>query len=134
MSIYGDSLSAIVIGDDLLPIIVIAQNSFGLLITDITFVIYFVIADKLGKIHGVHEVLLQLKKSLFVLFNAAAESVNFSLFLKKLEKLFLQCDLQKKLRQTVVASHMYHLKSRTQIFCFNKPDVIVHCDVLRNSN
>ena len=37
---------AIVIGDNFLPIIVIAQNSFDLLITDIAFVIYLVIADK----------------------------------------------------------------------------------------
>ena len=35
--------------DNLLPIIVIAQNSFGLSITDIAFVIYFVIADKLSR-------------------------------------------------------------------------------------
>ena len=39
-------LSAIVIGDNLLPIIVIAQNSFDLSITDIAFVLYFAIADK----------------------------------------------------------------------------------------
>ena len=36
------------IGDNLLPNIVIAQNSFDLLITDIAFVIYFVI-DKLSR-------------------------------------------------------------------------------------
>ena len=46
MGIYRDNLSAIVIGDNLLPIIVIAQNNFDLSITDITFVMYFVIADK----------------------------------------------------------------------------------------
>ena len=49
MGIYRDNLSAIVIGDNLLPIIVIAQNSFDLSITDIAFVIYFVIADKLSR-------------------------------------------------------------------------------------
>ena len=38
------------------------------------------------KIHGVHKVLLQFIKSLFVLFDATAESVNCSLFLKSLEK------------------------------------------------
>ena len=43
MGIYRDNLSAIVIGDNFLPIIVIAQNSFDLSITDIAFVIYFVI-------------------------------------------------------------------------------------------
>ena len=48
MDIYRDKLSAIVIGNNLLPIIVIAQNSLDLLITDIAFVIYFVIADKLS--------------------------------------------------------------------------------------
>ena len=47
MGIYQNNLSAIVIGDNLLPIIVIAQNSFDLPITDMAFVIYFVIADKL---------------------------------------------------------------------------------------
>ena len=49
MGIYRDKLSAIVIGDNLLPIIVIAQNSFDLSITDIALVIYFVIADKLSR-------------------------------------------------------------------------------------
>ena len=47
MGIYEDNLSAKVIGDNLLPIIVIAQNSFDLLITDIAFAIYSVIANKL---------------------------------------------------------------------------------------
>ena len=46
MGIYRDNLSAIVINDNLLPIIVIAQTIFGLSITDIAFVIYFVIVDK----------------------------------------------------------------------------------------
>ena len=49
MSIYRDNLSAIVIGDNLLPIIVIAQNNLDLSIIDIAFVIYFVIADKLSR-------------------------------------------------------------------------------------
>ena len=49
MGIYSDNLPAIVIGDNLLPIIVIAQNSFDLSITDIAFAIYFVIADKLSR-------------------------------------------------------------------------------------
>ena len=49
MGIYRDNLSAIVIGDDFLPIIVIVQNSLNLSITDIAFVIYFVIADKLTR-------------------------------------------------------------------------------------
>ena len=44
MGIYRDNLSAIVIGDNFLPIVVIAQNSLDLSITDITFVMYFVIA------------------------------------------------------------------------------------------
>ena len=48
MGIYRDNLSAIVIGDNLVPIIVIALNSFDLSITDIAFVIHFVIADKLS--------------------------------------------------------------------------------------
>ena len=49
MGIYRDNLSAIVIGDNFLPIIVIAQNSFDLSIADIAFVIYFVMADKLSR-------------------------------------------------------------------------------------
>ena len=49
MGIYRDNLSAIVIGDNFLPIIVIAQNSVGLSINDIAFAIYFVIADKLSR-------------------------------------------------------------------------------------
>ena len=48
MSIHRDKLSAIV-GDNLLPDIVIAQNSFGLSITDLAFAMYFVIADKLSQ-------------------------------------------------------------------------------------
>ena len=49
MGIYRDNLSAMVIGDNFLQIIVIAQNSLDLSITDIAFVIYFVIADKLSR-------------------------------------------------------------------------------------
>ena len=49
MSIYQDNLLAIVIGNNLLSIIVITQNSFDLSITDITFVMYFVIANKLSR-------------------------------------------------------------------------------------
>ena len=47
MAIYRNNLSAIVIGDDFLAIIVIAQNSLDLSIIDIAFVIYFAIVDKL---------------------------------------------------------------------------------------
>ena len=49
MGVYRDNLSAIVIGDNFLSIIVIAQNSLDLSITVIAFVIYFVIADKLSR-------------------------------------------------------------------------------------
>ena len=49
MGIYKDNLSAVVIGDNLLPINVIDQHSFDLSITDIAFVIYVVIADKLSR-------------------------------------------------------------------------------------
>ena len=48
MGIYRDNLSAIVVGDNLLPIIVIAQNSFDLSVADIAF-IYFIIAHKLSR-------------------------------------------------------------------------------------
>ena len=49
MGIYRDNLSAIGIGDNFLPIIVMDQNGLDLSITDIAFVIYFVIADKLSR-------------------------------------------------------------------------------------
>ena len=49
MGIYRDNLLAIVIGYNFLPIMVIAQNSLDLSITDIAFVINFVIADKLSR-------------------------------------------------------------------------------------
>ena len=49
MGIYRDNLWTIVIGDNFSPIIVIAQNSFDLSITDIAFVIHLVIADKLSQ-------------------------------------------------------------------------------------
>ena len=49
MGIYRDNLSAIVIGDNFKPIIVIAQNSLDLSITDIAFGLYFVVADKLSR-------------------------------------------------------------------------------------
>ena len=55
---------------------------------------YSVQSQQLGameKIHGIHKVLLQFKKSLFVLFNAPAESLDCSLFLKNEEKHF--CNL-----------------------------------------
>ena len=42
-------LSQKFISDNLLPIIVITQNMFDLSITDIAFVIYFVIVDKLSR-------------------------------------------------------------------------------------
>ena len=37
------------IGENILPILVNAQNSFSLSIIDITFAIYFVIADELSR-------------------------------------------------------------------------------------
>ena len=40
------------------------------------------------------------KNYFFVWLNFTAESVNCSLFLKNVEKTFLQFDLQKKIRQT----------------------------------
>ena len=49
MGIYQDNLSSIVISNNLSPIIVIAQKSFDLLITNIVFVMYFVIDDKLSR-------------------------------------------------------------------------------------
>ena len=49
MGIYHDNLSVTIISDNFLPIIVIAQNSLDLSFTDIPFVIYFAIADKLSR-------------------------------------------------------------------------------------
>ena len=49
MAIYRNNLSAIVIGDNLSSIIVIAENNLDLSITDIDFVICCVIADKLSR-------------------------------------------------------------------------------------
>ena len=49
MDIYRNNLSAIIIGDDFLAIIVIAQNSLDLSIIDIAFVIDLAIADKLSQ-------------------------------------------------------------------------------------
>ena len=49
MGIYRDNLSAIVIGNNFLSIIVITQNDFDLSTTVIAFVVYFVIADKLSR-------------------------------------------------------------------------------------
>ena len=46
MGIYRDNLLAIVISNNFLSIIVIAQNNFDLSIIVIAFVIFFVIADK----------------------------------------------------------------------------------------
>ena len=54
---------------------------------------------------SVDEVLLQFKKSLFVVFNSTAESVNCSLLLKNLEKHF--CDLSYKKKNFV--KHMENL-------------------------
>ena len=89
--------------NNLLPIIVITQKSFDLSITDIAFVIYFVIAinDSLctqcsilaswryGKNTRCPVSLFAvLKKSLFVLLNTTAESVNCSLFSKNMKNIF----------------------------------------------
>ena len=49
MGICRDNLSEIVIGDNFFAIIDIAQNSLDISITDIDFVIYFIIADKLSR-------------------------------------------------------------------------------------
>ena len=89
MGIYRDNLS---------PIMVFAQNKFDLSITDIAFVIYFVIADKLSRYTIFYErsvltsklvswrygkntrcplrLVVILKNYLFVLFNFTAKFVN----------------------------------------------------------
>ena len=96
--------------DNFSPLIVIAQKSFDLSITDIAFVIYLVIADKLSRetIFYAHSaqtselmswrygkntrcplsLIAIFKKTLFVLFNATTESVNHSVFWKNLQNTF----------------------------------------------
>ena len=106
MGIYRNNLSAIIYYQ--ISIIVIAQNSFDLSIIDIAFVIYFVIAGKLSRTilyacsvqnfrdgelgYGKNARrplnLVTIKKSLFVLFHATAECVNYSLSLKNPRKHF----------------------------------------------
>ena len=104
-------LSAIVIGENLLPIIVIAQNILDLSITDVAIAIHAIMAINnfyaysvqtselvswhYGKKAQCPLSLVQFQKNLFVLFNASAESVNYSVFWKNLQKQFLQFDLQK---------------------------------------
>ena len=61
------------------------------------------------KIHGVLYVLVQLKKSLFVIFNAAAESVNCSIYLENLEKHF--CNLTYRYKKKFV-KHVENLLQR----------------------
>ena len=104
--------------DNLLPIIVIAQNSFDLSLTDIAFVIISLspinYRDKRFFMHTVIKVselalwkkyaaflkcCCNLKTSPFVLFNATAEFMICSLFPEKSRNTFLQRDLQKKLCQ-----------------------------------
>ena len=101
--------------ENLLPIIVIAQNSFDLSLTDNAFVDISLspmnYRDKRFFMHTVIKVselalwkkytvflrcCCNLKKSCFVLFNATAEFMNCSLFSEKSRDAFLQRDLQKK--------------------------------------
>ena len=99
MGIYRDNLSAIVISDNLLPIIVIAQNSFDLSILLLQYISLLRInyRDKRFFMHTVFKVSVlalwkkcnvflkcccSLKISLFILFNVTTEFVNCSLFLK----------------------------------------------------
>ena len=105
MGVYRDNLSAIVIDDNLFSIIVITQTSFDLSITDIAFVISYMLVSPMNyrdkqffmqTAFKVSELALwkkytvsikcccSLKKILFVLFNATEESVNCSFFLKNL--------------------------------------------------
>ena len=52
------------------------------------------------------------KNYFFVLFNFTAESVNCSLFLKNLEKTFLQFDLQRKNFVTHIENLPQHLSEK----------------------
>ena len=104
MGIYRDNLSKTVIGDNLLAIIIITQISSDLSITNIHFVIYLLslinYRDKRFSMHAVFKLLqvgalahgkntrcpLNLvaifKKPLFVLFKAAAKSINCKVMAK----------------------------------------------------
>ena len=52
------------------------------------------------KIHGVHKVLLQFEKSLFIFLKCRSKVRGLLSFFEKSRKTFLQYDLHKKLRQT----------------------------------
>ena len=108
MGIYRDNLSAIIIGDNF------SRLSLSLKIVwiyplPISFLQHILLSlinyrDKRFFRHtmfkGRELALWQNKKSLFVVFNLIAESMNCSLFLKNLEKRFCDLTLRKKLRQT----------------------------------
>ena len=88
MGIYRDNLSAIVIGDNLLPIIVIAQNSSDLSITDIASIIYLLspinYCDKRFFMHTVFKISeLALWKKYAVFMKSCCNLKNFSLFCLK---------------------------------------------------
>ena len=68
------------------------------------------------KMHCVHKVLLQFKKSLFVLFDAiTAESVNSSLFLKNLEKHFCNLTYKKTSSNILKIYHNIYRKNLSAI-------------------
>ena len=111
MGIYRGSLSAIIYYR-------LSLSLKMVLITDIAFVTYFVIADKLSRQTILYAYSVQtselvswrygkntrcplslvaiFKKSLFVLFNATAESVNYSVFWKNVQKHFCNLIYKKK--------------------------------------
>ena len=120
MGIYRDNVSAIIIGDNLLPIIVISQNSFVYRLP-ISFSQYILLSpindrDKRFFMHTVFKAselalwekysvsiksCCNFKKSLFVLFNATAEFVNCPLFLKNPKKQFCYLTCKKTSSNTL---------------------------------
>ena len=109
MGIYWHIYSAIVIGDNLLPINVIAQNSFDLSIINIAFVIYFIIAineysclrwSKLVNWRSVKNYTESMKfccnlKTSFCFVSRHGRARELFAFLEKFPKVFLQFDFQK---------------------------------------
>ena len=119
MGIYRDNISAIIyyrLSLSLKPVLIYR------LPISFRHILCFVIADKLSRLAIFYACIVKnsklvswrygkntrcplnlaavLKKSLFVLFNDAAESVNCSLVLKNLEKYFCSLTYKKKLRPT----------------------------------
>ena len=72
------------------------------------------------KIRGVHKILLQFKKSLFVLFNAMAEFVSCSFFLKNLHRHFCNLTYRKNF-----VKHIENLPQRLSEKCIGNTSLVI---------